>query len=62
VAANVAGVFEGYVEFPGSGSHQFKYSKAPDKGAPAYGDGGSGRLVTNAQARPFQYRRAVTTP
>jgi hypothetical protein len=45
-----AGVFEGYVNIPGSGLQYFKYTNAPDWNHTNYGDGGGGTMSTDGNA------------
>jgi hypothetical protein len=45
-----AGLYEGYVNMPGSGQLYFKYTNAPDWNHTNYGDGGSGTFSTDGLA------------
>ncbi len=48
--AGYAGIFEGYVYMPGSGTQDFKFTNAPDWDHINYGDGGSGLMSTDGTA------------
>lgn len=43
------GLYEGYVNFPGSGPHYFQYTNASDWNSVVYGDGGNGTLTPNGK-------------
>lgn len=44
------GLYEGYVDMPGAGTHYFKYTSAPDWDHINYGDGGNGTFSTDGLA------------
>lgn len=48
--AGRAGLYEGYVNMPGSGIKYFKYTNAPDWDHTNYGDGGNGTFSTDGLA------------
>ena len=48
--AGRAGLYEGYVNMPGAGTHYFKYTNARDWNHTNYGDGGNGTFSTDGLA------------
>lgn len=48
--AGQPGLYEGYVNMPGSGVQYFKYTNAPDWNHTNYGDGGNGTFSTDGLA------------